>query len=197
MGYCDSTVLLWELPGCFHQRKFPQGELSPKELETSWAALGDEDAARAYQAIWRLTSAPRRTTTFLQERLRPIVIDEQRLQRMIADLDHDQFAVRERASKELDVLEHAAEIALRQVLKNRPCLEVQRRTERILKGLHGPVTSSERLRALRAVEVLEHIGDSAAQHLLEILAKGAPEARLTEEAKASLARLTRRAEKMP
>ena len=53
----------------------------------------------------------------------------------------------------------------------------------------------------RAIEILEHIGTStpgadatqlAAMDLLKKLAGGAPEARLTEEAKASLQRLAKR-----
>jgi hypothetical protein len=45
------------------------------------------------------------------------------------------------------------------------------------------------LRELRAVEVLERIGSKEACSLLENLAAGAPEATLTVEAKASLARM--------
>jgi hypothetical protein len=42
---------------------------------------------------------------------------------------------------------------------------------------------------LRAVEVLEHLDAAESRRLLETLASGAAEARLTQEAKASLARL--------
>ena len=45
------------------------------------------------------------------------------------------------------------------------------------------------LRTMRAVEILEHIATPAARDLLAEWAKGAPGARLTEEAKASLERL--------
>jgi hypothetical protein len=45
------------------------------------------------------------------------------------------------------------------------------------------------LQAVRAVAVLEDIGTQSTRRLLEELAKGAPEARQTREAKASLRRL--------
>ncbi len=45
--------------------------------------------------------------------------------------------------------------------------------------------------SLRTVEVLEIAGTPEARQVLEQLAKGAPEARLTQEAKASLERLAK------
>ena len=48
------------------------------------------------------------------------------------------------------------------------------------------------LRELRAVEALEQIGSAAARALLEEVASGAEEARLTQAAKASLRRLARK-----
>jgi hypothetical protein len=54
--------------------------------------------------------------------------------------------------------------------------------------LDGPVKAPETLRMLRAVAVLEHAASPEAQAALQALAKGTPEARLTQEAKAALAR---------
>jgi hypothetical protein len=89
----------------------------------------------------------------------------------------------------LEDLGDLAEPALRQTLANKPTLEVRRRVQAILERLRGPVTRPEVLQALRAVAVLEDIGTPAASRLLEDLAKGAPEARQTREAQASLRRL--------
>jgi hypothetical protein len=49
------------------------------------------------------------------------------------------------------------------------------------------------IRGLRTVEVLEDIGTTEAKKVLENLATGAEGARLTEEAKASLLRLSKQA----
>jgi hypothetical protein len=66
-----------------------------------------------------------------------------------------------------------------------------------LQKLEGPITSPQRLQALRAVEVLEHIGSPEAIKVLEYLSQGAPGARLTQEAKASLDRLHKLAANKP
>ena len=50
---------------------------------------------------------------------------------------------------------------------------------------------SDALRQLRAIMVLERIGNQEAREALTILAKGAGDARLTREAKAALERARR------
>jgi hypothetical protein len=54
------------------------------------------------------------------------------------------------------------------------------------------IALGEHLRSAQALAVLEHIGTAAAGEVLAKLAAGAPEARLTREAKDSLERLRRR-----
>ena len=67
-----------------------------------------------------------------------------------------------------------------------------RRIEELLKKIEDGAVSGERLREVRALEVLEGLGTPEARKLLEELAKGAADAALTQEAKASLERLNRR-----
>jgi hypothetical protein len=52
---------------------------------------------------------------------------------------------------------------------------------------HNP----DKLRGLRAVEVLERIGSANAQQVLETLAQGSAEDQVTQEAKAALKRLAK------
>jgi hypothetical protein len=114
------------------------------------------------------------------------------LARLTANLDSDQFAVRDQATRELEALGELAEAALRKLLAAKPSLEARRRAEELLEKLRSPLPSGERLRSLRAVEALEHAGTEPAQRLLIRLAGGAPGARLTREAQAALQRLARR-----
>jgi hypothetical protein len=80
---------------------------------------------------------------------------------------------------------------LRAALKASPSAEQKKRIGEILDSLNCE-PSGTALRQLRAVEVLELIGNDAARELLGALAKGESEARLTREAQATLERLARR-----
>jgi hypothetical protein len=110
---------------------------------------------------------------------------------LIAGLDSSQFQERERASRELADLEEVAEPALEAALKAAPSPETRRRIGALL-AAPRVVRSPAKLRHLRAVEVLEHVNTLEARHVIESLSQGAPEARLTQEAKASLERLAKR-----
>lgn len=123
--------------------------------------------------------------------------ERKRLRQLLTDLDHETFIVREKATQELEALGHTAEAALRQALKEHPALEMRRRTERLLEKLARQPPSSETLRCLRALEILELIGTLEARQVFRSLAEGVPEDWLTVEAKAALERLVKRAEKLP
>jgi hypothetical protein len=127
--------------------------------------------------------------------MRPVAAsDDKRLTRLIADLDADAFELRQAASSELIRLGERAESAFRHALKNHPSLEARRRIEDVLSKLQPGPPPPEMLRALRAIEVLEHIGTPAASRCLEALAAGATDARSTRDAKAALRRLATRRE---
>jgi hypothetical protein len=163
------------------------------ELEHLWADLGNKDGVRAYRALWRLVAAGPPAVAFLAQRLRPAPrVEAERLAGLIADLDSDRFETRERASAELQQLGEQAEPALRKAMAAKPSLEASRRLRALLDRVERRMLSAEQLHALRAVEVLEHIGSPEAQQVLRTLAEAAPRAVLTREAKASLERLERR-----
>jgi hypothetical protein len=140
----------------------------------------------------RLIACPKLTVRLLRERLQLAEVGEpQRLGHLFADLDSRQFAVRERATQELEKLGQPAEAELRRML-GRPGLsaEFRRRAEHILDKVQIPRGAA--LQQLRAVEVLERIGTPEAQVVLGRLSAGAPAAKTTHEAKTALARLSKR-----
>jgi RNA polymerase sigma factor (sigma-70 family) len=190
-GY-DALALVWDVTGLLPKGRPAQTPLARKDLEELWQDLAGEDASRAQHAVWMLTKAPGQAGTFLGERLRPLpATDARRLARLMADLDSDEFARREEATAELEQLEEGAESALRAALKEQPSPEVRRRAEQLLQKLAATARSSARLQAVRGLQALEYLGTPEARQVLQALAKGAPDARLTREAKAALERLAR------
>jgi HEAT repeat protein len=124
-------------------------------------------------------------------------VDTNRLERLLADLDSDKFAVREQATSELKALAEHAVPALRTALAGNPSLERWRRLEALLQRLESVSLSAETVRQIRAVEALESIGNSEALQLLCQLAAGSPQTLLTQEAKASVGRLARQVAPTP
>jgi WD40 repeat protein len=186
----DTTALVWDVSGCWHRQR-----LSADELAGHWGDLAGGDAAQAYRALRAFAGAPAATVKFLRGRLLPgPAPGPEQLARLLEKLDSRRFAEREKAESELTQLGFRAESAMRKALAANPPLEVQRRLDRILGKLKGKETERlrERLRGIRAVECLEHIGTPEARQFLEDLARGAPEARLTQEARASLRRMAGR-----
>lgn len=186
-GSEDTTVLIWDRFGLSHGEKSPR-EATPEQLQALWRKLDDADAQRAGEAISDLLQLSRQSVSLLSQKLQPaIAADAAKIVQWIADLNSDAFTVRENAVRELQQVDEQAESALRKALESKPTLEARRRIEALLAQLDHP--SSEQVRRIRAVELLELVGTSEARSLLRCLAEGAPQARLTREAKASLERL--------
>lgn len=190
-GSVDTTVLIWDVTGRSMTRHFVA--LSPERLPSLWDDLASKDAAKAFDAIGLLTAMPEQALPLLKAKLKPAPVraDSKQIARLIADLDNERFEKRQEAMEELDRVGEQAEPALRAALAAKPSLEARKRIDELLEGVRALSATPERLRELRAVEILEHIGTSGARQLLRTLAEGSPAARLTREAKTSVDRLSR------
>jgi WD40 repeat protein len=173
-GGADSTILLWDLAA-------GRGPATP---EACWADLRG-DAAVAYPAVWALASSPSSAVPLLRERLRAAALPAE-VDQLVADLDADSFAARERAAKALARHGHRAVPALRRLLAGRPSPEARRAAERLLEAA---TTSPEALQAARGVQALEYAGTADARRALAELAAGPAETRVTQESRAALRRL--------
>jgi WD40 repeat protein len=183
----DTTLLVWDAT---RLRRGPAAvKLRAEEVAGLYNDLANADATRAHKALWALVGDPAQAVSFLAERLKPAdPVDPKRLSRLIADLDAEEFRVRQKASAELEDLGEAAVPALRKAREGRVSLEMRRRLDELLEKYSGAPTNPEKARGLRVVEVLERMGTPEARKLLEKLAGGADDL-VTRDAKAALERL--------
>jgi hypothetical protein len=189
-GGGDAGVLLWDVTGRVKDGKLVAAELSGPALEAEWADLAGDDAFKAHKALWALASAPKQSLPLLREVLKPVKpADDKRIAQLIKDLDADDFDARETASAELEKVGEPAGPALKKALEGTPSAELRLRVTRLLERFGGQVVSADMRRRERAMEALEQMGGAEAKALLEEIAKGAPEAALTQEAKAAVKRL--------
>ncbi len=188
----ESTALIWDVADLVNGPLPAVAKPTEADLQRWLADLSDADPGKAYKAVWRFVAADKQALPFLAASMQPVKpVDPATVARLIADLDSDQFPVREKASRELRKLGELVEDALRQTRKGNISAEQKRRIDQLLAELGGPGPGAEQLRAIRAVAVLEQIGNAEARKILAALAAGAAGARQTEEAQAALARLKR------
>ena len=190
----DTTALVWAGERLLPRAPAP-GALDGPRLEALWQELVGEPPV-AHRARCTLAQTPQQTVELLKAKLKPTpAVDEKMIDQRIADLDSEQFAVRERAAAALEELGDLAQPKLQALLKTRPSLETRQRAERLLERLAADQPPApEALRNLRAAQLLEQIASPAAQELLGVLAKGAPGDKLTLAATAAARRLSARLE---
>ncbi|HET6575128.1 MAG TPA: sigma factor-like helix-turn-helix DNA-binding protein, partial [Fimbriiglobus sp.] len=185
-GHDDCTALVWDLTGTGRA-----SVASANQLKTWWDALAGADAGAAYRAGWELSDRPGQAVALLRERLKPVrPTPAETVNALVRRLDATAFADREAAERALRDLGDAAVPALRAAIKGELSAEQRQRVEAVLRD--ADVTAlppGDRLRAVRAVAVLERVGSAEARALLAKWADGLASARLTREAKAALARV--------
>jgi RNA polymerase sigma factor (sigma-70 family) len=193
-GSVDTTALTWDVAKAVKRPAPPDGTIDGKAL---WDDLAGQDAARAFDGLRRLSAAPREAAALVRERVKPATPPAAgTVARLVAALGDEKFEARQQAAAELERLGELAEPELRKALDAEGSLDVRQRLERLLQKLNGQAPATL-VRDLRAVELLELAGGPESRQVLDGLAKGAPGARLTREAKAALERMTRRAETAP
>ena len=164
-------------------------DIVPHDLGPLWEEMASKDGFKADMAAWRLVAAGPKTVELLRNRLRPPnVLTPARVERLIADLDSEEFEVRQRASSEMAGVIEFATPQLRKALDGKPTLEVHHRIDELLK-LADRKASPEERRRLCALRVLESMASAEARDLLRSLAHGDPRLTLTREAAAAIGRL--------
>jgi hypothetical protein len=194
-GLSNGDLRVWDMAALGAGPKSSARTYSREQVEQWWSALADA-TPDGYRASWLLAEAADQAMPLLKERLRPISeADPGSVRRLLADLQSNRAATRDRASADLDQLGARVEPEVRRQLASRIAPKLRQALEDFLKILPGDVhfpPPGERLRHLRAVAVLERIGTLEAERLLETLARGLPAAEQTLYAEAALVRLRAR-----
>jgi hypothetical protein len=182
----DQAVLLWKAPPA------PEGGPAPT-VAAAWEAMDSLGAATAYRAVGALLAEPKRAVAAVRDGYRGQAGEEARVRRWIAELDHDEFRVREVARRGLLKAGLRAAAAINDPARKRLGTEGEERIRLILEefdqhGLRVPESGlyGEPLRLVRGVRVVEAIGGADARAVLEEMAKGAKDERVAKEARAAL-----------
>jgi len=185
----DCQMCTWDLSARTTALK-PVSRVPDDKIEACWATLLASDGITAFEAIETLVSVPEQAVKLCRERLQPASApDIQRISLLIADTHHNRYAVRQKATAELEQIGEEAEPQLIQAAVNQSPLETRRRAEMLLTKLETGKLTGETLRSARALEVLEQIGTPEARQIVQMIAAGPSEARLTIEALATLKRM--------
>ncbi len=118
-GSFDATGLVWDMTGRAFVKK-PARPLTDAGLEQLWLALGQPKAEEGYQAVWSLVQSAEQALPFLDARLGPAPADAKTMARLLANLDSEDFTMREAASAALARLGQSAEADLKEVLVMKP-----------------------------------------------------------------------------
>jgi WD40 repeat protein len=186
----DGRADVWDLTDVVGEKARPFLTPTPKELDALWEKLSGNDAEAAHRVIGILSRAAKDGPDFLHDRLVGL---PPRLDKLLSELDSDDWEVRERATHDLTVAGVGVVAPLRRKLDgDELSLEARLRVERVLdavgKGPRGAATVSAAWS--RATEALERLGTPEARAALAKLADGVGEG--TDLAKASLERLKAR-----
>lgn len=204
----DTTILIWDVPGLDKLVRPPPPPLTEEELQCLWSDLAAQEFTVRQRTNRRLMTAPKTAIAFLKQRLKPDLPRDDRLTRLLDDLDSDTFAVREKASQELTRMGKSIGPQLRRALAEDLSPEKRRRVKALVEALPRPPRpqrpfrgiAEEERRLLNVVVLLDRMGTPDALDLLHYLVHTAElSALLTDssvwigevsEAKAALARRT-------
>jgi hypothetical protein len=183
-GFGGSNPQVWDLASLAGAKTAP---------EPDWPRLWDElaeDEGRAFRAVCSLATSPA-ALAWLEERLRthaPAVPPE-RLERLVADLDDDEYAVRQRATQELRRLRGEAREAMLRAREKHPPLDMLRRLDELLADPELTLLSGRTLQGLRGVEALEAMRTPESRQALRRLAAEAKDEHVRREAAETVRRL--------
>lgn len=183
----DHTILVWDM----RLQAVPLPDEWKRETNAAklWDTLASSKAKDAYLAMARLAREPDAAVKMARMRLKPAVAPSERtLAGILRDLGDAEFAIRERAAKNLDQYGEVAVAAVKARISQLPSPESRLRCEAFLTKFTGSGADAAHIADSRAIELLESLDTDESRTLLKELAGGEPDAFRTQEAKRALER---------
>src|SRR5262249_8917937 len=138
-GSDDMFALLWDTTpaAAAKPRKEP---LTAAGADALWAPLAGDDVPAAYAAMADLAAAPDLAVALLRRELKPVpaLPTDAELDRTFADLDSEDFAIREKASRRLVEWAELAVPGVRKRLARTESAEVRKRAQNFLGRFDAP-----------------------------------------------------------
>jgi hypothetical protein len=149
-----------------------------KRLETLWNDLASTDEATASRALLAFAARPAESTAFFKQRLRPVKVDPELIKKLVAQLDDEEFGVREEASKKLtaeaEFLGKFSRPTLEQAIKGGASPEVKKRIEKVLEQIPVDVKEDEKDAAPPPVLRGRSVSVSTNNGVVQIVIDGKP-----------------------
>lgn len=192
-GGQDQSILVWDVKKLLAKlpAKPPVASPTAAQLDAWWHSLASTEGKAVSEAVWSLAAVPATALELFEARLKPAHgPDPAALARWVVELGDAKFTVRENAQRRLAAAGASAYAALTEGLRASDSAEARTRLTRLIDAIDSQY-SPERLRPLRALEVLEKIATPAARAQVERLATNASDPELKDEAQRVLERWNR------
>jgi WD40 repeat protein len=193
----DNTLLVWAVKELRNRLPGALNKFTRADLEQFWGDLGDLSGRKSYDAMLQMLAGfDDGVLSFLKEQLGDQkLVDLKVIKQLIAELDSDKYQRRAKAMSALKRIGYQTEPLLREVLKQKPGLELRMRVELLLKELDEKAATKAlalRARLQRVCELLEWVGSPQALGVLETIAGSNVPQRVAQDAQESLKRLAKR-----
>jgi hypothetical protein len=201
-----SAIWIWDLSGLHEAAREKAPHLRKAEREELWEQvfadfpdIGNPSCGievyrdfcehiqgSSQQAMLSLVANPKDAVAWLRSRMGP-PLEREHVPRLLKQLESRKFTEREAAARTLHQWAPIIRPALEAELAKEPPPDKKKRLQEMLNHAKSTAVSRE-LRALRIIDVLEHIPTTAARDLLKLLADGRYGDIYVEEAKTALQR---------
>ncbi len=174
----------------------PATALAGQERDAQWDALVGVDRVKAGPAVRAFLAGAPDHVAYIREKLGKLAVDKDllaRVQKLLKELDADDFDARDRATDELVKLGAGAFEAVKALADGAPNAEVGYRARLVMRRMNAvgaPVSNAGRLS--RVVRVLERADTEPARAVLDKLAAGEYGFDIAPDARAALARLKKK-----